>query len=101
MDERLLVGGDLEEAVTHLNSSASTPWLVNGSGKLERHFKFEDFNGAWAFMSRVALFAERTDHHPEWYNVYNRVRVELTTHDVGGISSKDIDLAVFMNSCLD
>ncbi|WP_439105824.1 4a-hydroxytetrahydrobiopterin dehydratase [Congregibacter sp.] len=99
MDDRLLVGAALDDRVEQLNASSTAPWTLNESGKLEKEFKFDDFNAAWGFMSRVALFAERRDHHPEWFNVYNRVRVELTTHDVGGISDKDFALAVFMNDC--
>ncbi len=67
-------------------------WLLTG-GKLHRSFKFADFSGAWAFMSRVALLAEKHDHHPEWSNVYNRVEIGLTTHDAGGLSSRDVSLA--------
>ncbi|WOJ98526.1 4a-hydroxytetrahydrobiopterin dehydratase [Congregibacter brevis] len=99
MDKRLWVGDSLNERVDQLNAASPAPWTLNEYGKLEKEFKFEDFNAAWGFMSRVALFAERTDHHPEWFNVYNRVRVELTTHDVGGISGKDFALAVFMDKC--
>ena len=60
---------------------------------LRREFRFADFSAAWAFMSRVALLAEKHDHHPEWSNVYNRVTVELTTHDAGGLSDRDVALA--------
>lgn len=65
--------------------------------KLYREFVFADFSAAFGFMSRVALAAERADHHPEWFNVYNRVRVWLTTHDAGGITRRDTDLAGLMN----
>ncbi len=58
-----------------------------------RRFSFADFNQAWGFMSRVALLAEKHDHHPEWFNVYNKVDVTLSTHDVGGLSLRDIALA--------
>jgi 4a-hydroxytetrahydrobiopterin dehydratase len=69
-------------------------------GKLYREFRFDDFVGAFAFMSGVALRAERAGHHPEWYNVYNRVEVWLTTHDAGGITARDTDLAAEMNALL-
>lgn len=100
MKIELLLDATLAKGLQQLNLQSSDPWCLNDNGKLEKHFKFDDFNAAWAFMTRVALFAERIDHHPEWQNVYNRVRVELTTHDVGGISGKDLELAAFMDSCL-
>lgn len=58
-----------------------------------RAFRFADFSSAWAFMSRVALLAEKHDHHPEWSNVYNRVEILLTTHDANGLSARDLALA--------
>lgn len=60
---------------------------------IRREFKFSGFSEAWGFMSRVALLAEKFDHHPEWFNVWNTVRIELTTHDAGGLSDKDVQLA--------
>jgi 4a-hydroxytetrahydrobiopterin dehydratase len=69
-------------------------WTLRGDGlAIEREFKFKDFNAAFGFMTRVALYAERADHHPEWFNVYNRVRITLTTHDAGGLSQRDVDMA--------
>lgn len=62
-------------------------------GKLYRRLQFHDFVEAFGFMSRVALLAERADHHPEWFNVYRTVEIHLTTHDAGGISERDFDLA--------
>ena len=62
-------------------------------GKLARSFRFADFNAAFAFMTRVAMAAEQADHHPEWFNVYNRVDVQLTTHDAGGLTDRDFELA--------
>ena len=62
-------------------------------GKLVLSLKFENFSMAWGFMSRVALLAEQQNHHPEWVNVYNRVDIVLVTHDAGGITTKDLDLA--------
>lgn len=64
-----------------------------GRDAMTREFVFHDFNAAFAFMTQVALAAEKRDHHPEWFNVYNKVRVTLTTHDAGGITQKDLDLA--------
>ncbi len=65
---------------------------------IERTYMFADFNQAFAFMTRVALQAEKMDHHPEWFNVYNRVHVVLTTHDAGGLTEKDRALARFMDA---
>ena len=70
---------------------AETPqWTLREDGKaLTRSFKFKDFNAAFGFMTRVALYAEKSDHHPEWFNVYNRVDMTLTTHDDDGLSQRD------------
>lgn len=65
---------------------------------IEKSFKFKNFSAAWAFMSRVALLAEQMDHHPEWFNVYNRVDITLTTHDAGGVSERDINMAKKINA---
>ena len=65
---------------------------------IEKSFKFKNFSQAWAFMTRVALLAEKMDHHPEWFNVYNRVDIVLTTHDAGGISQRDIEMAKTIES---
>ena len=62
---------------------------------ITREFVFADFNRAFAFMTQVALAAEKADHHPEWSNVYNKVRVTLSTHDAGAVTQKDLDLARF------
>lgn len=71
-------------------------WSVK-EGKLHRVFYFYDFVGAWGFMSQVALLAERLDHHPEWYNVYGTVRIDLFTQDAGGITALDTFLAERIN----
>ena len=67
--------------------------LVEGRDAIRRVFGFKDFSEAWAFMSRVALLAEKQDHHPEWSNVWNRVEIVLSTHDAGGLSMRDVTLA--------
>ncbi|GMV45389.1 MAG: hypothetical protein AMXMBFR66_07870 [Pseudomonadota bacterium] len=66
-------------------------------GTITREFRFRDFAQAFGFMAQVAVQAQGSDHHPEWSNVYNRVRVTLTTHDAGGLTTKDIELARFMD----
>jgi 4a-hydroxytetrahydrobiopterin dehydratase len=68
---------------------------------IRRDFKFGTFSEAFAFMTRVALLAERADHHPEWSNVYNRVSITLSTHDAGGLTEKDIALAKAIDKLLD
>ena len=69
-------------------------WSLRGDGlAIERQFQFKNFSEAWAFMNRVALIAEKHDHHPEWSNVYNRVAITLTTHDAGGLSERDAKMA--------
>lgn len=64
---------------------------------IQKTYKLGDFKTAWGFMSAAALKAEQMDHHPEWFNVYNKVEVTLTTHDVDGVSEKDVELARFMD----
>ncbi|MCV0382484.1 MAG: 4a-hydroxytetrahydrobiopterin dehydratase [Erythrobacter sp.] len=69
-------------------------WSISREGKaIERIFEFADFRAAWGFMSQVALMAEKRDHHPEWFNVYNKVEITLTTHDAGGLSLRDVNMA--------
>jgi 4a-hydroxytetrahydrobiopterin dehydratase len=87
----LLTNQDLEQALSQLSG-----WELQ-NGKLYRQFQFPDFVTAFGFMSSMALVSESLGHHPEWFNVYNRVRVELTTHDAGGITQKDIDWATRAN----
>ena len=79
---------------------ASVPaWTpVDGRDAIRRTFQFADFNAAFGFMARAALVAEKNDHHPEWFNVWNRVDVTLSTHDAGGLTDKDIALARAMDA---
>jgi 4a-hydroxytetrahydrobiopterin dehydratase len=69
---------------------------VKGRDAIARTFEFANFNEAFAFMTRAALLAEKMDHHPEWFNVYNKVDVTLSTHDAGGVTQNDIDMAKAM-----
>ena len=76
-----------------------TQWQV-GDERLKRQWQFSDFSEAFAFMTRVALLAESMQHHPNWSNVYNRVTIELTTHDLGGLSNLDAELAQSIDALL-
>ncbi|HWA29554.1 MAG TPA: 4a-hydroxytetrahydrobiopterin dehydratase [Rhizomicrobium sp.] len=71
---------------------------VDGRDAIAKQFQFKDFNAAFGFMTRAALLAEKMDHHPEWFNVYNKVDVTLSTHDAGGVTQNDIDMAKAMDS---
>ena len=66
--------------------------------KLHKEFQFDSFNQAFGFMTRAAMEIEKMNHHPEWFNVYNRITIELTTHDAGGITNNDVSLARILNS---
>ena len=82
----------LDSALQTLNATVDKAWQLK-EDKLHKEFKFADFVAAFGFMSQVALLAEKADHHPEWFNVYNKVAISLTTHDAGGISTRDFALA--------
>ena len=85
-----LTAAERDAALTEL-----ADWSLRGDGlAIERQFQFKNFSEAWGFMSRVALIAEKHDHHPEWSNVYNRVAITLTTHDAGGLSERDAKMAL-------
>lgn len=71
--------------------------VVDGRDAIRKVYEFADFNAAWGFMSRVAVKAEQMDHHPEWFNVWNKVDVTLATHDAGGVTELDLTLARFMD----
>ncbi len=91
-------------ALTALSSEQIQSELQNLSGwslvdgKLHKEFQFEDFIQAFGFMTRAAIHAEKMNHHPEWFNVYNKLKVDLMTHDAGGITENDIKLAKILNS---
>ena len=86
------------EARTAALKSLSGWKITDGRDAIVKHFQFKDFSAAFGFMTRVALLAEKMDHHPEWFNVYNKVDVTLSTHDAGGITQNDIDMAKAMDS---
>ena len=90
----------LEDEVVHARLGEIPGWSVR-SGRLHREIRFASFVDAFGFMSRVALLAEKAEHHPEWSNVYDRVVIELTTHDAGGISERDFALAAAVNRLLE
>lgn len=84
---------EVSKALEDLNG-----WSYNDSKKsIQKTYKFKDFNHAFGFMSRVAMLAESMNHHPEWFNVYNKIDVELSTHDASGVTDKDISMAKFMD----
>ncbi|KAL4631197.1 pterin-4-alpha-carbinolamine dehydratase 2-like isoform X1 [Arapaima gigas] len=94
-DSHWLTSAEREQLVMELKA---TGWIeVEGRDALYKELGFKTFNQAFGFMSRVALEAEKLNHHPEWFNVYNKVQITLTTHDCGGLSKKDIKLAKFID----
>ena len=89
-----MVVARLEETAIARALAALPDWTLDEDGVgISRRFKFNNFNAAFGFMTRCALEAEKADHHPEWSNVYNKVDIRLTTHDAGGLSQRDFDLA--------
>lgn len=96
----------MSERPTKLSAEARDALLAKTSGwqfdseaeAIRKTFTFKDFSEAWGFMNRAALLAEKMDHHPEWFNVYNRVEVKMTTHDADGVTQWDFDMATAMNS---
>ena len=86
------------EARREALASVSEWAMVDGRDAIHRSFKFADFTAAFGFMTQAALVAEKMDHHPEWFNVYARVDVTLSTHDAGGLTDKDIKLAAAMDA---
>jgi len=91
----------LTEAERDEALAALPAWRVRADGlAIERELKFADFNEAFGFMTRVALLADKHDHHPEWSNVYNRVAITLTTHDAGGLSARDVKMARAIDALL-
>ena len=90
---KVLSSDDLSKLI----DQESLDWKIIDDGKkIKKTFKFKSFIEAFSFMSKVAIYAEKKDHHPEWSNVYNKVEICLTTHDAGGITEKDVDLINFI-----
>merc|ERR1712183_501448 len=90
-----------EERRTQLGPLLEQGWtMVQGRDAIYREFVFKDFNQAFGFMTRVALRADKVDHHPEWFNVYNKVQITLATNDCGGLSVKDVNMATFIMSII-
>ena len=83
---------DIDEELKNLDG-----WSIVND-KLHKEFQFDSFNQAFGFMTRAAMEIEKMNHHPEWLNVYNRITIELTTHDAGGITKNDVNLAKILNS---
>ncbi len=92
MSRRRLSDTEIAAALAELNASAAEPWHL-AEGALIKGFRFEDFIAAFGFMTRAALVAQAMDHHPDWRNVYSRVEVALSTHDAGGVTALDVELA--------
>merc|ERR1740123_2011379 len=92
---------DTTERQEKLQPLINKGWsMVKDRDAIYKEFIFKDFNQAWGFMSRIALKADKMDHHPEWFNVYNKVQITLATHDCGGLSAKDVTLASFIEGLL-
>ena len=85
---------DIDEELKKLSG-----WNVKDD-KLHKEFQFDNFNQAFGFMTRAAMEIEKMNHHPEWFNVYNRITIDLTTHEAGGITNNDVNLAKILNSLL-
>lgn len=92
---------EIQEHIRPLCDRMAHSWKMDGDVAISRNMKFKDFNQAFGAMSRIAMKAERINHHPEWSNVYNKLDIKLTTHSVGGLSWKDVQLARFIDEVVD
>jgi 4a-hydroxytetrahydrobiopterin dehydratase len=95
MAKNTLTGDELQTALRKLDGWA----IADDTLLITKTFRFKTFGQAFGFMTQCALAAEKMDHHPEWFNVYNRVEIRLTTHDSGGVTALDVQLAEKMNAC--
>jgi 4a-hydroxytetrahydrobiopterin dehydratase len=99
VEEEALMAKKLDPASRAQALKELAAWQeVKGRDAIARKFEFKDFNQAFAFMTRVALLAEKMDHHPEWSNVYNKLEVTLSTHDAGGVTENDVKMAKAMDA---
>lgn len=94
-----LADQEIADRLALLNTQAAGEWVI-ANNRLSKEFVFVDFAAAFAFMSRCVVWIERLNHHPEWCNVYNRVSVQLMTHETGGLSQLDFALARKMDECV-
>jgi 4a-hydroxytetrahydrobiopterin dehydratase len=94
----MVMRNKLDEAARKTMPAQLPGWrMADGRDAIQKTFQFKDFNAAFGFMARAALVAEKMDHHPEWFNVWNRVDVTLSTHDAGGLTELDVKLALAMD----
>ncbi len=90
-----------KEVLKNALNDIHSDWSISADGlSIARQIKFANFRSAFSFMTEIALVAEKMDHHPEWFNVYNKLDIKLTTHDAGGVSEKDINLAKYIDEQL-
>lgn len=92
-----LTESQIQNKLTELNANIAQGWSIE-AGKLHKEFVFTNFITAFGFMTKVAITAEKMNHHPEWFNVYKKVKVDLTTHDAGGLTDLDFTLAQKMET---
>tara|TARA_B100001175_G_scaffold292141_1_gene277767 strand:- start:33 stop:347 length:315 start_codon:yes stop_codon:yes gene_type:complete len=98
--EKFMANTNSNELKIEKLKSLHSDWKLTNNGlSMKREIKFKNFREAFSFMTEVALYAEKNDHHPEWCNVYNKVEINLTTHDAGDITEKDFSIAKVIDSC--
>ncbi|KAF8792594.1 putative pterin-4-alpha-carbinolamine like protein [Argiope bruennichi] len=91
-----------EERLTKVSPLLNSGWsMVENRDAIYKEFLFKNFNEAFGFMSRISMQAEKMDHHPEWFNVYNKVQITLSSHDVSGLSDRDVRLANFIEKAFE